>query len=96
MEKDKSILICGYKNIIIKNQINTMSERYTIKQLKEIYGVTERTLNNWVRTKGLPVTEITPQSKWVYKEDLENWENTFRKLQKSTMGVSDIKSSYSK
>ena len=96
MEKDKSILICGYKNIIINNQINTMSERYTIKQLKEIYGVTERTLNNWVRTKGLPVTEITPQSKWVYKEDLENWENTFRKLQKSTMGVSDIKSSYSK
>ena len=73
-----------------------MSERYTLKQLKELYGVTGRTLNNWVRTKGLPVTEITPQSKWVYKEDLENWENTFRKLQKSTMGVSDIKSSYSK
>tara|TARA_B110000881_G_C18066619_1_gene266808 strand:+ start:174 stop:395 length:222 start_codon:yes stop_codon:yes gene_type:complete len=65
-----------------------MSERYTIKELKNIYGVTERTLNNWVRTKGLPITEITPQSKWVYKEDLENWENTFRKINKPTRGVS--------
>jgi len=55
-----------------------MSERYTIKELKKIYGVTERTLNNWVRTRGLPVTEITPRNKWVYKEDLEEWENSFR------------------
>ena len=55
-----------------------MSERYTIKELKKIYGVTERTLNNWVRTRELPVTEITPRNKWVYKEDLEEWENSFR------------------
>lgn len=59
-----------------------MSERYTIKQLKDLYGVTERTLNNWKREKGLPITEITPQNRWVYKEDLERWESSFRKTQK--------------
>ena len=56
-----------------------MSERFTIEQLKNLYGVTERTINNWKRTKGLPITEITPHRKWVYKEDLERWENSFRK-----------------
>lgn len=61
-----------------------MSERYTIEQLKELYGVTERTLNNWKRTKGLPITEITPQNKWVYKDDLVSWENTFRHTTKPT------------
>ncbi len=70
----------GFKNITTKNKLNNMSERYTIKQLQELYGVTERTLNNWKKNKGLPITQITPQNKWVYKEDLENWENTFRKI----------------
>lgn len=55
-----------------------MKEKISIDQLKEIYGVTERTLNNWVRTKELPVVQITPQQKWVYKEDLLNWENSFK------------------
>ncbi|MDG1054654.1 MAG: hypothetical protein P8O78_08515 [Flavobacteriaceae bacterium] len=55
-----------------------MKEKISIGQLKEIYGVTERTLNNWVRTKELPVVQISPQQKWVYKEDLLNWENSFK------------------
>ena len=54
-----------------------MSERYTIKQLKEIYNVTERTLNNWRRNKQLPIIEITPQQKWVYQDDLISWEKSF-------------------
>lgn len=57
-----------------------MKEKISIDQLKEIYGVTERTLNNWVRTKELPVVQITPQQKWVYKEDLINWEISFRNI----------------
>ena len=57
-----------------------MKEKISIDQLKEIYGVTERTLNNWVRTKELPVVQITPQQKWVYKEDLLNWEISFRNI----------------
>ena len=76
-----------------------MSERYTIKQLKDLYGVTERTLNNWKNNKGLPITQITPQNKWVYKEDLERWEHSFRSLERPKEGVSYskiIKSSHSK
>lgn len=73
-----------------------MSERYTIEQLKELYGVTERTLNNWKRNKGLPITEITPQKKWVYKDDLENWENTFRKFKTTSETSSFMKSGLTK
>ena len=73
-----------------------MSERYTIKELTSLYGVTERTLNNWVRTKGLPITKITPQNKWVYKEDLENWENTFRKFKTTSETSSFMKSGLTK
>ena len=53
MVKDKSILTYGFKNITTKNKLNNMSERYTIKQLQELYGVTERTLNNWKKNKGI-------------------------------------------
>jgi len=56
-----------------------MKEKISINQLKEIYGVTNRTLNNWIRNKDLPIVQISPQQKWVYKEDLMNWETKFRK-----------------
>lgn len=56
-----------------------MREKFTIDELREIYGVTGRTLNNWIREKNLPVVQITPQQKWVYKEDLVNWEKSFRR-----------------
>jgi hypothetical protein len=57
-----------------------MKEKITIEELKGIYGVTDRTLNNWRRTRDLPIVEITPQNKWVYKSDLENWEKSFRTI----------------
>ena len=57
-----------------------MKEKFTIDELKEIYGVTGRTLNNWIREKNLPVVQITPQQKWVYKEDLVDWESSFRNI----------------
>jgi len=55
-----------------------MKKKITIEELKGIYGVTERTLNNWRRNKQLPIIEITPQQKWVYQEDLMNWEISFK------------------
>jgi len=54
-----------------------MKKKITIEELKGMYGVTERTLNNWRRKKQLPIIEITPQQKWVYQEDLISWENSF-------------------
>lgn len=52
-------------------------ERISINELTEMYGVTERTIGNWVKSKKLPLIEITPQQKWIYKEDLRNWERSF-------------------
>jgi len=57
-----------------------MREKFTMDELKEIYGVTGRTLNNWIREKNLPVVQITPQQKWVYKEDLVDWESSFKNI----------------
>ena len=54
-----------------------MSERLTIEDLKKIYGVTERTLNTWKKTKSLPLLQISPQHKYIYKEDLISWEKSF-------------------
>ena len=48
-------------------------ERISINELKSIYGVTERTIGNWVKNKNLPLIQITPQQKWIYKKDLISW-----------------------
>jgi len=55
-----------------------MKKRITIEDLKERYRVSKRTLYTWKKTKGLPLIEITPQQKWVYENELETWENSFR------------------
>jgi len=52
-------------------------ERISINELKTIYGVTEKTIGNWVKNKNLPLIQITPQQKWIYKEDLISWEKSF-------------------
>jgi hypothetical protein len=54
-----------------------MSERLTIEDLKNIYGVTERTLNTWKKTKSLPLLQISSQHKYIYKDDLMKWEKSF-------------------
>lgn len=54
-----------------------MSERISSKELCNIYGVTERTLYNWRKKKNLPMLEISPQHKYIYKDDLINWEKSF-------------------
>ncbi len=54
-----------------------MTERLSIEELKNIYGVTERTLNNWKKTKNLPLLQISSQHKYIYKDDLMKWEKSF-------------------
>ena len=54
-----------------------MSERLSINELKNIYGVTERTLKNWKINKDFPMLEISSQHKYVYKDDLMKWEKSF-------------------
>ena len=54
-----------------------MENRITIEDLKQRYRVSERTLRTWKETKGLPLREISPQNKWVYENDLKEWENKF-------------------
>jgi len=54
-----------------------MENRITIEDLKQRYRVSVRTLRTWKETKGLPLREITPQNKWVYENDLKEWENKF-------------------
>ena len=63
--------------LTLKNGIKTMSERLSIEELKNIYGVTERTLNNWKKTKSLPLLQISSQHKYIYKDDLMKWEKSF-------------------
>lgn len=52
-------------------------ERISIQELKKIYGVTEKTIGNWVKSKNLPLIQITPQQKYIYKKDLILWEKSF-------------------
>jgi len=54
-----------------------MSERISIEELKNIYGVSYRTICNWKKTKNLPLLQISSQHKYIYKDDLINWEKTF-------------------
>jgi len=51
--------------------------RYSVDELKNLYGVTERTLKNWKKFKDFPMLEISSQHKYVYKDDLVKWEKSF-------------------
>ncbi len=65
------------KNYTINKPRLDMENRITIEDLKQRYRVSERTLRTWKETKGLPLREISPQNKWVYENDLKEWELTF-------------------
>ena len=52
-------------------------ERYNVDDLKKMYGLkSERTLCNWKRDRGFPMVEITPQKKYVWRDDLIKWEKS--------------------
>ena len=53
--------------MIIENRISK-------QQLQRIYGVNRFTIENWVKTKGLPLITISSHSKYITKEELKKWE----------------------
>ena len=42
----------------------------------ELYGVDRLTIEDWRRTKGLKMIEITSHSKYITEKDLLEWENS--------------------
>jgi hypothetical protein len=66
----------------ITKEISKEKKLLDIDDLKRRYGlISDRTLKNWKKTKGLPLFEISPQHKYVWFEDLIKWEKLFRNEQ---------------
>ena len=55
-----------------------MERRLSKKDLMELYGVDRVTIEDWRRTKGLKMIEITSHSKYILKNDLIEWEEGLR------------------
>jgi hypothetical protein len=55
-----------------------MERRLSKKDLMELYGVDRVTIEDWRRTKGLKMIEITSHSKYILKNDLIEWENSLK------------------
>ena len=55
-----------------------MEKRLSKKDLMELYGVDRVTIEDWRRTKGLKMIEITSHSKYILKNDLIEWEEGLR------------------
>ena len=60
--------------------IEIMNERISSEELCNIYGVTKRTLYNWRKFKNLPMITISPYKRFVRKNELLEWEETYRKV----------------
>lgn len=54
-----------------------MEERISKQQLQQIYGVNRLTIEEWVKTKELPLIRISSHSKYITKNDLIKWERKF-------------------
>jgi hypothetical protein len=54
-----------------------MEERISKQQLQQMYGVNRLTIEEWVKTKELPLIRISSHSKYITKGDLIEWERRF-------------------
>ncbi len=54
-----------------------MEARISKQQLQQIYGVNRLTIEEWVKTKELPLIRISSHSKYITKDDLIEWERKF-------------------
>lgn len=52
-------------------------ERISKQQLQQMYGVNRLTIEEWVKTKQLPLIRISSHSKYITKDDLIEWERRF-------------------
>ena len=60
-------------------QISYEKKLLDTDDLKSRYGIiSDRTLKNWRKNKGLPMFEISPQHKYAYLDDLIEWESQFK------------------
>ena len=55
-----------------------MEKRLSKKDLMELYGVDRVTIEDWRRSRGLKMTEVSTHSKYITEKDLLEWENSMK------------------
>jgi len=48
------------------------------KDLMELYGVDRVTIEDWRRSRGLKMIEVSTHSKYITEKDLIEWENSLK------------------
>ena len=55
-----------------------MERRLSKKDLMELYGVDRVTIEDWRRSRGLKMIEVSTHSKYITEKDLLEWENSLK------------------
>jgi len=55
-----------------------MERRLSKKDLMELYGVDRVTIEDWRRSRGLKMIEVSTHSKYITEKDLLGWENSMK------------------
>ena len=55
-----------------------MEKRLSKKDLMELYGVDRVTIEDWRRSRGLKMIEVSTHSKYITEKDLLEWENSLK------------------
>jgi len=55
-----------------------MERRLSKKDLMELYGVDRVTIEDWRRSRGLKMIEVSTHSKYITEKDLLEWENSMK------------------
>jgi len=55
-----------------------MEKRLSKKDLMELYGVDRVTIEDWRRSRGLKMIEVSTHSKYITEKDLIEWEDSLK------------------
>ena len=55
-----------------------MEKRLSKKDLMELYGVDRVTIEDWRRSRGLKMIEVSSHSKYITEEELLKWESSLK------------------
>ena len=55
-----------------------MEKRLSKKDLMELYGIDRVTIEDWRRSRGLKMIEVSTHSKYITEKDLLEWENSLK------------------
>ena len=55
-----------------------MERRLSKQDLMEIYGVDRVTIEDWRRSRGLKMIEVSSDSKYITEEELLKWESSLK------------------